>query len=779
MRKWYKKSEDETDSERIKRRVGLSLLLLLILLLLLAAILIPIFATGAHRPKYVISFVDDNGVVITTENVRKGEMPEAPTGVTKEPTDQYTYVFRGWDIEVSPATGAATYTAVFDAIVNVYPVLFVVPDDAAQSKMLSVPYGTVPQYDGSPEKAATPQHTYVFTGWDVTPVAVVGAATYTATFGSTTNRYLISFKDGDGTTIQSSEWAYGATPVYGGATPTKTATPAFTYTWDNGWAPSIDTVTGAATYTATFGATTNKYLITFKDGDGTTIQSSEWAYGTTPAYGGATPTKTATPAFTYTWDNGWAPSIGAVTGAATYTATFASAVNTFTITASAGANGGIAPFGAVSVNYNASQPFTFTPAEHYHVDTITVDGTGLSGTALANAIASGYTFTNVTAAHTISVTFAIDTFTITASVSGGHGNISPSGIATVDYGATPAYTFTPDTGYHVASVTVNGTGAGGEDTYTFAPVTANQTIVVTFAIDTFGITASAGANGSISPSGIVTVNHGATPTYTFTPDPGYHVASVTVNNASAAVEDTYIFAPVEANQTIVVTFAIDTFTITASVSGGHGSITPGATVDYGATPTYTFTPDTGYHVASVTVNDASAEVADTYTFVPVTANQTIVVTFAVDTVNTFIITASMDANGSISPLGAVSVAHNASQLFTFSPNVGYHVDTITVDGTGLSGTALANAITNGYTFTNVTAAHTISVTFAIDTFTIAASAGANGSISPAGAVSVNYNASQPFIFAPAEHYHVDTITVDGAGLSGTALANAIASGYTF
>ena len=54
-----------------------------------------------------------------------------------------------------------------------------------------------------------------------------------------------------------------------------------------------------------------------------------------------------------------------------------------------------------------------------------------------------------------------------------------------------------------------------------------------------------------------------------------------------------------------------------------------------------------------------------------------------------------------------------------------------------------------YTFTNVTADHTIAATFAIDTFTITASAGANGSISPSGVQTVNYGASSPlFILSP-------------------------------
>ena len=69
------------------------------------------------------------------------------------------------------------------------------------------------------------------------------------------------------------------------------------------------------------------------------------------------------------------------------------------------------------------------------------------------------------------------------------------------------------------------------------------------------------------------------------------------------------------------------------------------------------------------------------------------------------ITASAGANGTISPSGAVIVTYGASQTFTMNPNTGYHIETLTVDGSPVTPAPR-------YTFTNVTADHTISVTFA-------------------------------------------------------------------
>ena len=63
----------------------------------------------------------------------------------------------------------------------------------------------------------------------------------------------------------------------------------------------------------------------------------------------------------------------------------------------------------------------------------------------------------------------------------------------VNYGADQAFTITPDARYHVADVLVDGVSVGAVTSYTFTNVTANHTIAATFAIDTYTITASAGA----------------------------------------------------------------------------------------------------------------------------------------------------------------------------------------------------------------------------------------------------------------------------------------------
>ena len=142
------------------------------------------------------------------------------------------------------------------------------------------------------------------------------------------NTYTVTWKNGD-TVLQSGKVAYGTKPAYTGATPTKAATAQYTYTF-KGWSPEIVAVTGDTTYTAEFNSVLREYTVTWKNGD-TVLQSEKVAYGTKPAYTGATPTKAATAQYTYTF-KGWTPEIVAVTGDTTYTAEFNSVLREYTVT---------------------------------------------------------------------------------------------------------------------------------------------------------------------------------------------------------------------------------------------------------------------------------------------------------------------------------------------------------------------------------------------------------------------------------------------------------------
>jgi len=80
------------------------------------------------------------------------------------------------------------------------------------------------------------------------------------------------------------------------------------------------------------------------------------------------------------------------------------------------------------------------------------------------------------------------------------------------------------------------------------------TFSLTREIAIYTITASAGAGGTISPSGAVQVSAGSNPTFQFIPDAGYEVLDVTVDGSSVGSNTSYTFTNVSSNHTIAVTF---------------------------------------------------------------------------------------------------------------------------------------------------------------------------------------------------------------------------------
>ncbi len=208
---------------------------------------------------------------------------------------------------------------------------------------------------------ATAADGYSFVNWTENGGEVSTDASYTFTLTADRDlvahfekqKFTVKFVNEDGTELQSSEVAYGETPAYTGTTPEKPATAQYTYTFV-GWTPAIVPVTGAATYTATYAETVNKYTVKFVNEDGTELLSGEVAYGETPVYTGPTPTKEPDVQYTYSFA-GWTPAIVPVSGDATYMASYDSVLREYTV--SFEPNGGPAvPAQTVEYGKTATEP---------------------------------------------------------------------------------------------------------------------------------------------------------------------------------------------------------------------------------------------------------------------------------------------------------------------------------------------------------------------------------------------------------------------------------------
>ncbi len=482
-----------------------------------------------------------------------------------------------------------------------------------------------------------------------------------------------------------------------------------------------------------------------------------------------------------------------VNGCASGTSTNAVVNGPYTVTASTGPGGGISPVGAVSVNCGASQTFNFMANPCFSVADVLVDGVSVGAPAL-------YTFSNVSANHTISVSFSQDTYTIVASAGTG-GSISPSGSTVVGCGNNQLYAITPTGGYQIDDVKVDGGSVGAVASYTFSSVSANHTIAASFSLISATIAAQSTGTFICPTNACVTIPVNLTRVYTngvlafsvsFQLSPNLSLCSGT----SSITEGTFLNSTGSTLFNVVDngggSYTVDcavvgtgcgpmtsngnlfNIAVTSSAPGGSGTITlstvkmrdcanaplavsAGAPatvpIDNQAPVVVVTSPNGGevwplgsVHAIGWTATDntgvASVDIAwstdggvtypnviatgapntgsYTWTAQPPETNQARVRVTAHDvacsstsdasdanfTVGAYAITASAGAGGTINPNGAVTVPYGANQAFTIAPSSGYQIADVLVDGSSVGPVA-------NYTFNNVIADHTIAASFSL------------------------------------------------------------------
>ncbi len=437
---------------------------------------------------------------------------------------------------------------------------------------------------------------------------------------------------------------------------------------------------------------------------------------------------------------------------------------TYTITATAGANGSITPSGDVEVEEGNSQSFTITADEGYEIEALKVDGNEVG---IAEIIADSYTFEDVTSAHTIEVTFKEKpapvppveapviitqpkdvtvnegesaSFEVTATgtdlkyqwqvdKNDGSGFTDISGADNSNY--TINTTEKDYSGYKYRCVVSNTAGIVTSDSATLTVIE----LIIPPTIYT--ITATAGANGSITPSGDVEVEEGNSQSFTITADEGYEIETLKVDGKEVSVAeivaDSYTFENVTSAHTIEVTFKekpAQVPPVEAPViitQPKDVTVNEGEKASFEVTATGTdlkyqwqvdkndgkgFTDISGADNSNYTINTTDKDYSG-YKYRCVVSNTAGTVTSESATLTvieliipptTYIITATAGANGNITPSGDVEVEEGNSQSFTITADEGYEIETLTVDGKEVS-------VAGSYTFENVTSAHIIEVTF--------------------------------------------------------------------
>ena len=154
-----------------------------------------------------------------------------------------------------------------------------------------------------------------------------------------------------------------------------------------------------------------------------------------------------------------------------------------------------------------------------------------------------------------------DYIAVTAT-SGEGGAIDPAGTTLVKKGTSKTFNVVPATGYEVANVVVDGTDLGPISYYTFERVGTDHTISATFQkvqaggeIAIFSVlTTVAGEGGAVQPAGQTKVATGETVNVTFVPDEGYQLASVKVNGRKVEVTDNTYALTMDQNYAVTADF---------------------------------------------------------------------------------------------------------------------------------------------------------------------------------------------------------------------------------
>jgi hypothetical protein len=154
----------------------------------------------------------------------------------------------------------------------------------------------------------------------------------------------------------------------------------------------------------------------------------------------------------------------------------------------------------------------------------------------------------------------------------------------------------------------------------------------------FTITSSVtnGIGGTITPA-TASVAGGGNALLTIAPSTGYHLSSLTDNGVDVTISvnnGAYAIMNVKANHTVVGVFAINTYSVTALVTSGSGTITPASsTINYGSQTVLTITAGNGYALGTLSDNgtivtaNASGNGTYTYTIASVTENHSIQASF--------------------------------------------------------------------------------------------------------------------------------------------------------
>lgn len=290
----------------------------------------------------------------------------------------------------------------------------------------------------------------------------------------------------------------------------------------------------------------------------------------------------------------------------------------------------------------------------------------------------------VTKDMTITAEFELIDYSITIDSTSIKNGTVTSDKSSANLNDTITLTVTPDKGYRLKSLKVNGQEVVvDENNQASVTVTKNMTVTAEFeAIDyTVNIDSTTIENGTIT-SDKDTANIGETITLTVTPNEGYQLKSLKVNGEEVTVdENNQAKVVVSENMYVTAEFeAIDYAIEIDEASIKNGKVTSDKeTANLGETITLTITPDEGYKLKSLKVNGIEVEV-DVNNQVKVTVTKDMTVTAEFESLDFNVVIDSENIiHGSVSA-DKTSAKIGEAITLTVTPDTDYYLNSLTVNG---------------------------------------------------------------------------------------------------
>ena len=428
--------------------------------------------------------------------------------------------------------------------------------------------------------------------------------------------------------------------------------------------------------------------------------------------------------------------------------------------------GGSVSASSYSVLYGENVTFTVTPSEGYEIESITLNGVDVTSSFNNGS----YTLSGVTADQELYATFKPLVYAVHITC-GSNGTVTVDS-ETVEYGQSVTFTITPNEGYMIEEVLYNGndvTNKVKNGKYTVANVQGEVNLSVTFKIAEFNISVVCGEGGNVTSSAQF-VSYGENVTFTITPDDGRKIESVILNGVDITndvVDGQYTVYNIRDHIVLTVTFGYGDIAMVISCSQGCqiqindvmlGSGELSTLIQYGSDVTIHLYPDQGYDIAFVTIDGEDVTTKfenNTYIIRNVTEHKNIKV---VATRTSYQIEV-LESEGGTIIASSSTVIPGGSVTFTLSPNEGYEVVTVVMNGENIT-----DRFINGiYTIETVRTDITIQATFAVKHFTITCNYNDGGKIM-SSVSDVAYGGNATIIIMPNDSYVLAKLVVNGVDM---------------